>query len=79
MQADRSREVDVVRRANAGDESPAMPALPTCPRGGSEVGSCDRVQEAGWRVRAFQGDEVAGSWDLGELGVAELPPVGLPV
>ena len=41
--------------------------------------SCDRVEHVGWHVGPFQGDEVAGVRDLGELGVGELSPVGLPV
>jgi hypothetical protein len=57
----------------------AAAARRTCPRGGSEAGSCDQVQKVGWHVRALQSDEVAGFRDLDELGVRELSPVGLPV
>jgi len=38
-----------------------------------------RVQQAGWHVGSFQGDEVAGVRHLGESGGGEQLPVGLPV
>jgi hypothetical protein len=54
-------------------------AVPRRRASGSGVGSCDRVQQVGWHVRPFQGDEVAGVRELSELDVWQLLAVGLPV
>ena len=37
------------------------------------------VQQVGWHVRSFQGDEVAGVWHLSEFGDGEELLVGLSV
>jgi hypothetical protein len=38
-----------------------------------------RVQQVGWHVGSFQGDEVTGVRHLSEIGAGEQLPIGLPV
>jgi hypothetical protein len=73
MKRDRNLPANRARPPAASASGCFARATPGSPR------SRHLVQQLGWHVRSFQGDEVAGIWDLNKFGGGQQLLVGLSV